>query len=168
MRLHAAAHTMPRIRYDMQRTAELGGGLEERYWQTTNYPQFDAQGHLQAILLKTTDVTEQQQAEERARIIERDLLESQARSSFILEALPVMVWTTRADGVADYFNQRWLTFTGKQMEQEVGFGWLDGVHSDDRASAGAAWRQAYESGTSYQTEYRLHCADGRLRRLSLL
>lgn len=163
VRQHATPHTMPRIRYDMERTSAQGGGLEERYWQTTNYPQFDGQGQLQAILLKTYDVTEQQRAEQRAQAMQHDLHESQERSLFILESLPVMVWTTRPDGASDYFNQRWLTFTGKELAQEVGFGWLEGVHPDDQASAGAAWRQAYETGQTYQTEYRLRGADGSYR-----
>ena len=163
VRQHAAPHTMPRIRYDMQRPAEQGGGLEERYWETTNYPQLDAQGNVQAILLKTCDVTEQHRAEQRAREMQHNLLESQERSKFILEALPVMVWTTRADGSSEYFNQRWLSFTGKELTQEVEFGWLEGVHPDDREAAGTAWRKAYESGEAYQTEYRLRCADGDYR-----
>ncbi|ALW86892.1 hypothetical protein AUC43_18495 [Hymenobacter sedentarius] len=163
VRQHGTPHTMPRIRYDMQRTAEQGGGLEERYWETTNYPQLDAQGNVQAILLKTTDVTEQHLVEQQAQAMQRDLLESQERSKFILEALPVMVWTTRPDGSSDYFNQRWLTFTGRTMAQEVEFGWLEGVHPDDRDAANTAWRLAYESGEAYQTEYRLRCADGDYR-----
>ena len=167
VRQRGTAHTMPRIRYDMQRTAEQGGGLEERYWETTNYPQVDAQGKVQAILLKTCDVTEQHVAEKRAWAMQHDLRESlresQERSKFILESLPVMVWTTRADGAADYFNQRWLTFTGKEMAQEVEAGWLEGVHPDDQAATGAAWQRAYESGESYQTEYRLRGADGGYR-----
>jgi len=163
VRQTATPHTMPRIRYDMQRRPEQGGGLEERYWETTNFPQLDAQGQLQAILLRTTDVTEQHRAEQRARAMQHDLQESQERSKFILEALPVMVWTTRADGAADYFNQRWLTFTGREMAQEVNSGWLESVHPDDQQSASTAWRKAYESGESFQTEYRLRCADGSYR-----
>ena len=159
VRQHATPHTMPRIRYDISRPVEQGGGLEERHWQTTNYPQLDAQGRVQAILVKTEDVT----APHHAATTQRDLLESQERSHFILESLPVMVWTTRADGSADYFNQRWLTFTGNPMTAEIEFGWLDGVHPDDRAGAAAAWRGAYESGRAYQTEYRLRCADGSYR-----
>jgi len=163
VREHAAPHTMPRIRYDMQRSAAEGGQLEERYWKTTNYPQLDAEGKLQAILLKTTDVTAQHLAEQRARTMQHDLQESQERSKFILEALPVMVWTTRADGSSDYFNQRWLAYTGRDISQEVEFGWLESVHPDDRDAAGAAWRKAYESGEAYQTEYRLRRADGDYR-----
>jgi PAS domain S-box-containing protein len=163
VREHAQPHTMPRIRYDMQRTAQDGGGLEERYWETVNYPQLDAEGRVQAILLKTTDVTEQHRAEQHALTMQRDLHESQERSQFILEALPVMVWTTQANGPADYFNQSWLKFTGRTLEQEVEFGWLENVHPEDRAAAGAAWQRAYESGQTYQTEYRLRCSDGDYR-----
>ncbi|GAA4367150.1 hypothetical protein GCM10023185_38760 [Hymenobacter saemangeumensis] len=163
VRQQRTPHTMPRIRYDMQRTPEQGGSLEERYWETTNYPQLDDQGQLQAILLKTEDVTEKHLADSRRRAMEQDLQELQERSLFILEALPVMVWTTRANGEADYFNQRWLSFTGKPSAEEEQFGWLEGVHSDDRAQAGAAWQKAYESGEPYQCEYRLRCNDGEYR-----
>ncbi|MFD2787402.1 PAS domain-containing protein [Hymenobacter rubripertinctus] len=163
VRQHATAHTMPRIRYDLQRPAGQGGGLEERYWQTTNYPQLDDQGRLQYILLKTEDVTEQHRAEQQATVMERELRESQERSRFILESLPVMVWTTRPDGAADYFNQRWLSFTSQPLAAETDWGWLEGVHPDDRAGAATAWRGAYESGQAYQTEYRLRCADGHYR-----
>jgi PAS domain S-box-containing protein len=163
VRTHQQPHTMPRIRYDMQRQASEGGGLEERYWQTTNYPQFDERGQLQAILLRTTDITDQYRAEQQAHLMQRDLQESQERSFFILEALPVMVWTTRPDGYSEYFNRSWLAFTGRTLSQEIGFGWLESVHPDDREAAGAAWRKAYESGESYQTEYRLRSVDGDYR-----
>ena len=159
VRQHATSHTMPRIRYDIPRPAGQGDGLEERYWQTTNHPQFDAQGRVQAVLVKTEDVT----ALHLATASHGDLLESQDRSHFMLESLPVMVWTTRPDGAADYFNQRWLAFTGRPLEQELGAGWLESVHPDDRAGAAAAWGRAYESGVDYQTEYRLRCQDGEYR-----
>ncbi|WP_426061463.1 PAS domain-containing protein [Hymenobacter sp. B1770] len=157
------SHEMTRIRYDLPRPAEQGGGLEERYWETTNYPQLDAQGNVQAILIKTRDVTAQHFAEKNAQTMEHNLREIQERSDFIIESLPVMAWTTRADGSADYFNQRWLTFTGRELAQELESGWLESVHPDDRAATGAAWQRAYESGESYQTEYRLRCADGDYR-----
>ena len=159
VRQHATPHTMPRIRYDIARPDGQDDGLEERYWQTTNHPQLDAQGQVQAVLVKTEDVT----ALHQTTATNSDLLKSQERSRFMLESMPVMVWTTRPDGAADYFNQRWLAFTGRSLEQELGAGWLESVHPDDRAGAGAAWSRAYKSGQSYQTEYRLRCQDGEYR-----
>ncbi|TDN36329.1 hypothetical protein E4631_08810 [Hymenobacter sp. UV11] len=42
VRQHLAPHTMPLLRYDLERSAAQGGGTEERYWQITHYPLFDA------------------------------------------------------------------------------------------------------------------------------
>jgi PAS domain S-box-containing protein len=163
VRQHGEPHTMARIRYDIPRPAGQDGGLEERYWQSTNYPQFDAQGQLQAILLKTEDVTEQRRVKKRTKALERDIVEVKERSEFILESLPVMVWTTDPDGAANFFNQSWLKFTGRTPAQEVGFGWLEGVHPDDQAAVAESWNKAFGSAESYQTEYRLRSADGSYR-----
>ena len=96
--------------------------------------------------------------------MQRDLLESQERSQFILESLPVMVWTTRADGSADYFNQRWLTFTGKPMD--AGNRRLAGSKACTPMTGPAPPRpgsRPTSRARPYQTEYRLRCADGDYR-----
>nr|GFC83654.1 hypothetical protein [Tanacetum cinerariifolium] len=51
--VHLEPHTMPLIRYDLERPAEQGGGFEELYWQATHYPVLDAAGQLQYILQRT-------------------------------------------------------------------------------------------------------------------
>jgi len=88
------------------------------------------------------------------------LEESRERFRAMSDAVPIMVWTSDADARITDVNQRWLDFTGRTMEEEVGAGWLDGVHSDDRAHADAAFRGAYEAGDVYSCEYRLRRADG--------
>ena len=41
------------------------------------------------------------------------------------------MWRSGLDGLCNYFNPTWLRFTGRTLEQEMGNGWLSGVHPDD-------------------------------------
>lgn len=156
-------HTMPLIRYDLQRSAEQGGGYEELYWQATHFPILDDAGKLKYILQRTQNVTEQLQSTRAAARAQQQLADEQARTLFILDSLPVLIWTATADGQRDYFNPRWLAFTGRSMGQELGEQWMTGLHPDDRDRVRAQWRQCVDNGEPYQVEYRLRRADGQYR-----
>ncbi|RTQ46514.1 PAS domain S-box protein [Hymenobacter gummosus] len=157
VRRHLEPHTMPLIRYDLERPAAQGGGLEERYWQATHHPILDEQGRLRFILQETEDVTERHQQ------MQRELAESANQTRFLLEELPLMMWTTRPDGTADYQNPWWLRFTGRTLAQARDWGWLNDIHPDDQPAVGAAWQQALATGLDYQVEYRLRRHDGQYR-----
>jgi PAS domain S-box-containing protein len=163
VRRHLEPHTMPLIRYDLARPAEQGGGLEEFYWQATHYPVLNADGELAYILQRTQNVTEQLRAARAAAEAQQKLAEEQERTRFILESLPVLIWTATPDGQRDYFNPRWLTFTGHEMGDELGVKWLEDLHPDDRERVGTQWAQAVANGTPYQIEYRLRRHDGQYR-----
>ncbi|QIX60532.1 PAS domain-containing protein [Hymenobacter sp. BT18] len=163
VRQHREPHTMPLIRYDLQRPESQGGGLEELYWEATHYPILDEQGQLQFILQRTQDVTEKYQARLAAEKVRRELAEQQDRMRFVLESMPILVWTARPDGTRDYFNTRWLQFTGKELGAELEGQWLQGVHPDDRARVTQRWQECVQSGQPYQVEYRLRRHDGQYR-----
>ncbi|MFD2718537.1 PAS domain-containing protein [Hymenobacter monticola] len=156
-------HTMPLLRYDLERPAEQGGGTEVRYWQLTHYPILDANGQLQFILQIPQDVTAQHQATLLATEAKEALDEAQNRTQFILESLPVLVWTNRPDGTPDYFNQRWLDFTGKTQAEMLALDWDALVHPDDRTGLNQGWQQALAAGTPFQYEYRMRRHDGQYR-----
>jgi PAS domain S-box-containing protein len=164
VRQHLQPHTMPLIRYDLERPAAQGGGLQELYWQATHYPILDEQGRLRFILQRTQDVTEQHLAAREAARVARELAETQQRGSFILENLPVMVWTTRPDGTPDYYNPRWETFTGLRLPASGEWRETPGlVHPDDAARMAAEVAQAIAAGREYQLEFRLRRHDGQYR-----
>ena len=156
-------HAMPLLRYDIERPAAQGGGLEERYWQITHFPLLDASGELQYILQQSQDVTETMRAAQRAAQTQLDLSESQARSAFILGTLPIMVWTADGDGVLTSFNHRWLSYTGRALADTIGEGWATDLHPDDLPRTAAIWQQALQTSTAYQAEYRLRRHDGAYR-----
>ncbi|GAA4504875.1 hypothetical protein GCM10023172_31880 [Hymenobacter ginsengisoli] len=163
VRRHLEPHTMPLIRYDLERPTEQGGGLEEFYWEATHYPVLDAQGQLQYILQRTQNVTEQLRAARLAAETQQKLAEEQERTRFILENLPVLIWTATPDGQRDYFNPRWLGYTGREMADELGEKWLADLHPDDRERVRTQWGQAVAAGNPYQVEYRLRRYDGQYR-----
>ena len=50
-----------------------------------------------------------------------------------MEALPQLVWTCGPDGACDYFNPQWQDYTGGvSAEEQLGWGWLNGIHEDER------------------------------------
>ena len=154
---------MPLLRYDLARPAEQGGGTEERYWQLTHYPLPDAQGEMQYILQIPQDVTAQHYAALAAAKAQQQLTAEQERIRFILDNLPVLIWTAMSDGQRDYFNPRWLAFTGKELAATQGEQWLADLHPDDRTRLHTQWLQAVASGTPFQAEYRLRRHDGQYR-----
>ena len=99
---------------------------------------------------------------ERVRI-ERELQKSEEEFRSLAEAMPQIVWITRADGWNTYFNQHWMDYTGLTLEESLGHGWSKPFHPDDRQQAWAAWQKAIETASIYSVESRLRRADGDYR-----
>ncbi|QJX45545.1 PAS domain-containing protein [Hymenobacter taeanensis] len=163
VRRYLEPHTMPLIRYDLERPTEQGGGLEELYWEATHYPILNAQGELQFILQRTQNVTEQYRARLEAEQAQQALAESQDRMHFALESVPILVWTANLSGERDYFNTRWLQYTGRSMEEQLNGNWVHALHPDDVPRVQQQWQQSVTTGQPYQVEYRLRRADGQYR-----
>jgi PAS domain S-box-containing protein len=102
------------------------------------------------------DITERKLAEERMR-------ESEARFQAMADTAPVLIWMTGTDGLCNYFNKPWLDFTGRTTEQEVGMGWIRGVHPDDVQGCFDGFLPAFRARNPFRMEYRLRRADGEYR-----
>jgi PAS domain S-box-containing protein len=77
--------------------------------------------------------------------------------------LPVMIWTAGLDRQCDYVNERWLQFTGRRLEDELGWGWAERIHPDDREATLSAYHAAFEDRRPFDLEYRLLRTDGQYR-----
>jgi len=76
---------------------------------------------------------------------------------------PVMIWRSAPDKLCDWFNQPWLDFVGRTMEQELGNGWAEGVHADDFDRCLETYVRAFEAREKFTMIYRLRRHDGVFR-----
>jgi diguanylate cyclase (GGDEF)-like protein/PAS domain S-box-containing protein len=74
-----------------------------------------------------------------------------------------LIWTSGLDRGCDYFNEPWLAFTGRTLEQSVGNGWMASVHADDLRHYLETYHQAFDRREAFGMEYRLRHADGDYR-----
>ena len=88
---------------------------------------------------------------------------SEAKFRVLTDALPQMVWSTRADGFHDYYNARWYESTGTAYGATDGACWMDRFHADDREAVTAKWRESLATGQDYEIEYRLRHESGEYR-----
>ena len=98
-------------------------------------------------------------AERRART--NVLRESEARFRSMADTAPVLVWMSGPDRRRSFLNRTWLDFTGRTLEQELGNGWAEGVHPDDRERCLADYVNAFDARREFTKEYRLRRHDGK-------
>jgi len=103
-------------------------------------------------------------AERRART--NALRESEARFRSMADTAPVLIWMSGPDKFATFLSKPWLDFTGRALEQELGDGWAEGVHPDDRERCLATYADAFDARREFTMEYRLRRHDGEYRWVS--
>jgi PAS domain S-box-containing protein len=82
-----------------------------------------------------------------------------ARFCEIMDAAPVMIWVSGPDKQCVWFNRPWLTFTGRDMQQELGNGWSVGVHPNDFDRCLETYVGHFEARKEFRMEYRLRRHD---------
>ncbi len=130
----------------------LGDG---RVWEVSAFqvPLDDKHGGLGVI---GQDVTERQAAE-------RQVQESASQLAQLTEGVPLLMWACSPTGECDYLSRQWLDYTGRGLVEQLGSGWLEAVHDEDREETAAAWRKAVDAGGGFEVEYRLRRHDGAYR-----
>jgi PAS domain S-box-containing protein len=89
--------------------------------------------------------------------------EVERRFQLMADAAPVLLWMSREDSMCTFFNQSWLDFTGRTLEQEWGVGWAEGVHPEDLSRSLDTYQDAFAARRAFEMEYRLMRADGEYR-----
>jgi len=95
--------------------------------------------------------------------VENKVREMERRFVLAADSAPVMIWMSGTDKMCTYCNQGWLAFTGRSVDQEMGSGWLEGVHPQDAKQSLADYAEAFNGRRRFKLEYRLRRFDGEYR-----
>src|SRR5688572_4719692 len=130
----------------------VGKDGAEQVWLYRN-TRYEELGHPPVVLGQAQDVTDLIRAQ-------RKLRESDRRFRILADAAPVMIWMSDSSGRCSFFNNAWLRFRGRTVEQEEQDGWLEGVHPDDHIRCVEGRRAAASTRQPFRLEYRLQRSDG--------
>lgn len=97
---------------------------------------------------------------QKRRAAARESLEAGLDVGFraIAEAMPQLVWSATPDGTIDYFNQRWIDYTGVTLESydlDAESAALGIVHPDELTDTWSRWKRALATGEPYEIEHRI-------------
>jgi len=113
----------------------------------------DQNGKPEYAIAIIEDINERKEAEEA-------LLQSEERFRLLADTAPVIIWETGPDGRCTFLNRSWFEFTGRNGGEELGDGWMQGVHPDDRERCRNTYLSAFSERQSFAMEYRLCRSDG--------
>lgn len=120
------------------------------------YPVIDHEHSVIGVSAVVQNVTERKRAE----TVEFDRREQLQR---MLDTLPELIWMSDTSGGMAWFNQSWLSFTGRALDQELGNGWTTYVHPDDVERGLEHYAQAFERREPIAMEYRHRHHSGEYR-----
>jgi PAS domain S-box-containing protein len=81
----------------------------------------------------------------------------------VIDTIPTLAWSAGPDGSAEFFNQRWLDYTGLSAKQALGSGWEVAIHPEDLPRILETFREALNSVKPYEVEGRFRRFDGEFR-----
>ncbi len=119
-------------------------------------PQLDDYGNVQQVVCTFIDISERIRAE-------AELREKEVQYRSLADSGMALLWRAGTDKLCNYFNEPWLNFTGRTLEQEMGNGWTEGVHPDDLDHCIKTYIKSFDKRETFEMEYRLRHASGEYR-----
>jgi PAS domain S-box-containing protein len=116
----------------------------------------DSNGKVKKLTGVVMDIADRRRAEEELRL-------SEARFRHMADTAHVLIWISNQNKLCTYFNQRCMDFTGVNLEQLLGEGWLDLVHDEDKQRCMDIYTAAYDRREPFVYEFRIRHAAGNFR-----
>jgi len=140
--------------YATETTLQTLQGEQRHVILTVTFPA--TTDELQRVVVSILDISDRKAAEAALR-------ESEERFRIMANSAPVLIWVSGLDQGYTFFNKAWLEFTGRTMEQELGDGWMQGIHPDDHDRCLSTYTTAFAAHQDFVIEYRLRYHDGSYR-----
>jgi PAS domain S-box-containing protein len=134
--------------FDAEYSCSISG---QQHWFIVNICPLEAEQG--GAVVSHTDITELKESAEKIR-------QSEEKFRKLSNSLPQLVWTCLPDGRCDFLSQQWLDYTGIGESEQLGYGWIEQLHPDDKEPVAAAWRKAVETDIMFQFEFRIRRHDG--------
>lgn len=141
--------------YEVEQRIRRADGVY-RWFQCRGLPVRNAENAITAWYLLLTDIDDRKRAEEALQSNERNL-------NLIINTMPAFAWTARPDGSVEFFNQRWLDYTGLSAEEARDWGWTAAIHPDDLERLTDYWQSIIATGEAGEIEARIRHFDGGYR-----
>jgi PAS domain S-box-containing protein len=123
-------------------------------------PILDAHGKVTNAVVQFIDITSSKLSEQKLLLANKELIERDFQYQNLANSGPSLLWSSGTDKLCNYFNNTWLTFTGRTLEQEIGNGWAEGVHPDDFDSCLETYMTAFDQRKPFEMDYRMKHASG--------
>src|SRR6201985_2803410 len=81
----------------------------------------------------------------------------------LINSAPSLIHTGMPDGYLDFFNQTWLRYVGRALEDLQGWKWTAFIHPEDVEGIVEKWRASLAGGEPFLYEARVLRADGEYR-----
>lgn len=114
------------------------------------------EGNVTGVVLVFRDISDR-------KIAEQHLREKEKQYHNLADSGLALIWTCGKDQLCNYFNEPWLRFRGRTLEQELGKGWTEGVYPEDLQRIQKAHSAAFDNHEKVEMEYRILNANGEYR-----
>lgn len=108
------------------------------------------------------DITDRERAAQALRSSERAAREAESQLQAVLNASPLGIIFTNAQGQLLYGNPTYLRIAGIELDQARGDGWGQAIHPDDLPTVTEQWRLAVGDGSAFNSQFRYLHANGNI------
>jgi PAS domain S-box-containing protein len=136
---------------------------EYRWFVLRQNPLLDADGAVIKWYGAGADIEDRKRAESALEQVQAALVASEQNLNLIVNSLPVLVWSARPDGSADFINQSWRDYAGAPADKILEWGFLDLYHPDDVEAMKEAWQRGIATADQTFIKGRIRRADGQYR-----